>query len=109
MGGRLADAAARSAGCLRDWVYVCNTEAKFLMLSHAFEKWEVHRVSLRTDVRNERSRNAILRLGAKFEGIRRADKPATDGTVRDSAMYSIIAAEWPEVRERLIGFLAPRE
>jgi RimJ/RimL family protein N-acetyltransferase len=79
----------------------CNTEAKFLMLSHAFEKWGVHRVMLRTDARNSRSRAAIERLGATFEGIHRADKPAEDGSVRDSAFFSIVAGEWAEVRSRL--------
>jgi N-acetyltransferase len=84
----------------------CNTEAKYLLLSHAFETWQVHRVTLRTDARNQRSRSAIERLGARFEGIRRADVPGTDGTVRDSAFYSIIAAEWPDVRDRLRNFLS---
>jgi RimJ/RimL family protein N-acetyltransferase len=79
----------------------CNTTAKLLLLTHAFETWQVHRVSLRTDVRNARSRRAIERLGAKFEGILRADKPATDQTVRDSARYSIVLAEWAEVRTGL--------
>jgi RimJ/RimL family protein N-acetyltransferase len=84
----------------------CNTEAKFLMLQHAFETWQAHRVCLRTDVRNERSRNAIARLGAHFEGIRRADKPSSDGLVRDSAFFSILIAEWPAVRARLTEQLA---
>jgi len=79
----------------------CNTESKFLLLSHAFETWTVHRVMFRTDTRNSRSRAAIERLGATFEGIHRADKAATDGAVRDSAFYSIVAAEWPTVRARL--------
>ncbi|MFI5356647.1 MAG: GNAT family N-acetyltransferase [Opitutales bacterium] len=83
----------------------CNTEAKFLLLKHAFEGWDVYRVSLRTDERNARSRRAIERLGARFEGIRRADKPGEDGTVRHSAFYSIVQAEWPEVRQRLEGIL----
>ena len=78
-----------------------NTEAKSLMLGHAFEAWEVHLVRLRTDRRNLRSRTAIERLGARFEGVRRADRPGVDGTVRDSAFYSITRAEWPAVRERL--------
>jgi RimJ/RimL family protein N-acetyltransferase len=82
-----------------------NTEAKFLLLQHAFETWQVHRVSWRTDARNERSRAAIERLGAQFEGIRRAERPGADGTVRDSAYYSVIAAEWPTVRARLIRLL----
>jgi len=83
----------------------CNTESKFLLLSHAFEKWAVHRVMLRTDSRNGRSRAAIERIGAKFEGIHRADKPAEDGTVRDSAFFSIVAAEWAGVKKHLIGKL----
>jgi N-acetyltransferase len=83
----------------------CNTESKFLLLSHAFDSWSVHRVMLRTDSRNARSRGAIERLGAKFEGIHRADKPAEDGSVRDSAFYSIILAEWADVKKRLIDKL----
>jgi len=84
-----------------------NTEAKLLMLSHAFDTWRVHRVTFKTDARNERSRRAIERIGATFEGVRRAHVVATDGTIRDSAYYSIIASEWPAVKERL-GALAPR-
>lgn len=79
----------------------CNTEAKYLLLRHAFEVWDVHRVALRTDVRNEVSRAAIERLGAKLEGIRRADKPGRDGQVRDSIFFSIVRSEWPAVRARL--------
>ncbi|MEM7093146.1 MAG: GNAT family protein [Actinomycetota bacterium] len=79
----------------------CNTEAKLLMLRHAFDEWRVHRVSLRTDARNDRSRGAIERLGARFEGVRRADLPGTDDTVRDSAYYSLLADEWPDARRAL--------
>jgi N-acetyltransferase len=79
----------------------CNTEAKFLMLSHAFDVWHVHRISLRTDERNARSRRAIERLGAKFEGVRRAERPGEDGSIRSSAFYSIIADEWPTVSAQL--------
>ncbi|HUI30791.1 MAG TPA: GNAT family protein [Candidatus Acidoferrales bacterium] len=79
-----------------------NTEAKLLMLTHAFEVWHVLRVCLHTDVRNERSRAAIERVGGKFEGVLRSHRMAADYTARDSARYSIIASEWPEVRERLI-------
>lgn len=82
-----------------------NSEAKLLMLTHAFENWGVLRVCFLTDARNERSRNAILRIGAKFEGIIRAQRLASDNIVRDSARYSIVAAEWPEVKERLEGLL----
>lgn len=85
----------------------CNTEAKHLMLSHAFDVWRVHRVTLKTDARNERSRHAIERLGARLDGVRRADMPAQDSTVRDSAYYSIVRAEWPAVRARLEQSLEP--
>jgi RimJ/RimL family protein N-acetyltransferase len=78
-----------------------NTEAKLLMLTHAFETWKVHRVCLHTDVRNQRSRNAIERIGGQFEGILRAHRMAADFIPRDSARYSLIAAEWPAVKERL--------
>jgi RimJ/RimL family protein N-acetyltransferase len=78
-----------------------NTEAKLLMLSHAFETWRVHRVSLKTDVRNARSRAAIERLGAKLDGVLRAHQPSSTGTVRDTAYYTIVQSEWPIVRERL--------
>jgi N-acetyltransferase len=83
-----------------------NTEAKLLMLSHAFETWRVHRVCFHTDMRNERSRNALLRLGASFEGALRAHRLASDLTPRDSARYSIVASEWPWVRQRLVKRLA---
>jgi N-acetyltransferase len=79
----------------------CNTEAKYLLLTHAFEVWEVHRVALKTDERNAQSRRAIERLGALFEGVRRADMPGADGAVRASAYYSIVRAEWTNVRTRL--------
>jgi len=79
----------------------CNTEAKHLLLSHAFDVWQVHRVALKTDERNARSRRAIERLGAMFEGIRRGDMPGQDGSVRSSAYYSIMRAEWPAVRKKL--------
>lgn len=85
-----------------------NTETKLLLLTHAFETWQVTRMTIKTDARNERSRNAILRLGAQFEGIRRAHHKAVDGTIRDTAYYSIVAAEWPTVRENLRTRLAAR-
>ncbi len=78
-----------------------NTEAKLLMLTHAFETWEVLRVCLHTDVRNERSRAAIERIGGKFEGILRAHRMAADFIARDSARFSMVAAEWPGVKQRL--------
>jgi N-acetyltransferase len=78
-----------------------NTEAKLLMLTHAFEIWKVFRVCLHTDVRNERSRAAIERIGGKLEGVLRAHRLAADFIPRDSARYSIVAVEWPGVKERL--------
>ena len=75
------------------------------MLTHAFESWLVHRVSFRTDSRNERSRAAIERLGARFDGVVRAVSIAYDGAIRDSAVYSILDAEWPEVKQRIAGLL----
>jgi RimJ/RimL family protein N-acetyltransferase len=82
-----------------------NTEAKLLMLTHAFERWEMLRVCLHTDARNERSRTAIDRMGARFEGILRAHRMAADFTPRDSARFSILAEEWPGVKQRLSGML----
>jgi N-acetyltransferase len=78
-----------------------NTECKMLMLAHAFEVWQALRVCLHTDARNQRSRTAIERIGGKFEGILRAHRMAADFSPRDSVRYSIIAEEWPAVKERL--------
>lgn len=78
-----------------------NTEAKLLMLRHAFDVWRVQRITLKTDARNLKSRAAIERLGAKPDGILRAWQLASDGGPRDTAIYSILRKEWPEVRERL--------
>jgi RimJ/RimL family protein N-acetyltransferase len=78
-----------------------NTEAKLLMLTHAFEAMRVHRVLFKTDARNERSRRNIERVGAKFDGILRAHMPASDGSIRDSAFYSILASEWPAAKSAL--------
>jgi N-acetyltransferase len=78
-----------------------NTEAKLLMLTHAFEVWQVLRVCLHTDARNERSQAAIERIGGKFEGVVRAHRLAVDFTPRDSYRYSMVAAEWPATRQRL--------
>lgn len=79
-----------------------NTEAKLLLCTHAFETWRVRRVSWKTDARNERSRAAILRLGARFDGVLRAYQPAFDGGVRDTAFYSMLAEEWPEAKKKLL-------
>jgi RimJ/RimL family protein N-acetyltransferase len=85
-----------------DWqrTYV-NTEAKLLMLTYAFETWNCIRVELKTDALNERSRNAILRIGAKFEGIFRQHMITDSGRLRDTAYFSIIDSEWPAVRAGL--------
>lgn len=78
-----------------------NTEAKLLMLAHAFENWQALRVCLHTDARNKRSNAAIQRIGGKLEGILRAHRMAADFIARDSMRFSIIAAEWPDVKRRL--------
>jgi N-acetyltransferase len=82
-----------------------NTEAKLLMMQHAFEVWEVHRVALQTDVRNKRSWAAIERIGGQLDGIMRADRPGADDTVRTSARFSIVTSEWPDVKARLTARL----
>ena len=79
-----------------------NTEAKLLLLTHAFETWDCVRVELITDVLNEQSRAAILRLGAKQEGILRQHLILPSGRIRDSVVFSIIDSEWPEVKRRLL-------
>ena len=82
-----------------------NTEAKYLMLRHAFEIWQCLRVELKTDALNKRSRNAILRLGAKEEGTLRKHLITWTGRVRDTVYFSILDTEWPQVRRRLEGKL----
>lgn len=77
-----------------------NRELKWLMLSHAFELRHARRVWLKTDARNLRSRQAIIGIGATFEGILRNFSPASDGPVRDVAMFAIIDREWPELAAR---------
>lgn len=79
-----------------------NTESKLLMLTHAFEAWQVLRVCFHTDARNQRSRAALERIGGKFEGILRAHRMAADFIPRDSVRYSILAAEWPAAKQRLV-------
>ncbi len=85
-----------------------NSEAKLLLLTHAFEQWQVQRVAICTDARNRRSRSAIERLGATFEGVLRnhrlqAGHESVAGAPRDTACYSIVPDEWPSVRARLRG------
>jgi RimJ/RimL family protein N-acetyltransferase len=83
-----------------------NTEAKYLLLSHAFDQLACLRVQFKSDVRNERSQRAIERLGAVREGVLRHHMIMPDGHVRDSVFYSILAEEWPGVKARLEGMLA---
>lgn len=122
-------ATGRAAGCTRfgnietrhrrveiGWTWVgreyqrtrVNSEAKLLMLQHAFETWGCHRVELKTNVLNERSRNAMLRIGAKEEGILRKHALNDRGVPRDTVYYSVIDDEWPGVKERLRAMLAQR-
>jgi len=78
-----------------------NTECKLLLLTHAFEELAMERVCLKTDARSERSRRAILRIGASFEGVLRGHVRTKEGGMRDSACYSILRDEWPCVRRGL--------
>jgi RimJ/RimL family protein N-acetyltransferase len=82
-----------------------NTEAKLLMMTHAFEQWEARAVRIQTDARNLRSRRAIERLGCTLDGVIRADRPAADGGVRDTAVFSMLDREWPVHRQRLVDRL----
>jgi len=83
-----------------------NTESKLLLLGHAFEALGCICVGFETSVLNERSRTAILRLGAKQDGILRSHRRHADGSVRDTVAFSIIESEWPAVRRNLLGRLA---
>ncbi|WP_175947720.1 GNAT family N-acetyltransferase [Burkholderia pyrrocinia] len=83
-----------------------NTEAKWLLLTYAFDTLHCVRVQFTTDELNEKSRAAILRLGAKQEGIVRHERIMPDGRKRNSVRFSIIDEEWPDVRERLMAKLA---
>jgi RimJ/RimL family protein N-acetyltransferase len=104
IGGTFLAASAQRTGI--------NTEAKLLLLEHAFDVLGVGRVDLKTDARNDRSRNAMLRIGATFEGVLRNWQPSLvpgeEGLLRDSALYSITDREWPEVREHLASLTARR-
>jgi N-acetyltransferase len=78
-----------------------NTQAKYLMLSHAFDQWGCIRVELKTDALNQKSRNAILRIGAKEEGTLRHHMVTHSGRLRDTVYFSIMKFEWPHVRCRM--------
>jgi RimJ/RimL family protein N-acetyltransferase len=87
------------------WRTGVNTEAKLLLLQHAFEALGVERVEWQTDIRNERSQAAIARLGATREGVLRRNRKRADGTWRDSVLYALTAPDWPATRTRLTTLL----
>jgi RimJ/RimL family protein N-acetyltransferase len=82
----------------------CNTQCKYMLLRHAFEALGAVRVQMKADTRNHRSREAIERLGAVYEGTLRRNRTLPDGFIRDSAYYSVIREEWPAVKARLAKF-----
>ncbi len=90
------------------WRSPVNTECKWLLLRHAFEELSAQRVQLKTDARNMRSQKAIERLGAVREGVLRKHWRLWDGYLRDSVYYSVLASEWPRVRENLLSMLNRR-
>ena len=91
------------------WGSLVNPVTKWLLLRHAFETWDVHRVGFRVDTRNTRSLGAMRRLGAYEEGVMRGHRTAPDGTRADSVMFSILAPEWPTVEVGLLERInAPR-
>lgn len=108
------DRAAQAAEIGHTWLAApfrrtgANTEAKRLLLAHAFETLGLQRVQIVTDLRNERSQRAIERLGATREGILRKHRRNLEGGLRDSVYYSVIADEWPHVRARLDALLSRR-
>ena len=83
------------------WRTAVNTNCKYLLLQHVFETLELERVQLKTDNLNIRSQNAIMRIGAKFEGRLRSHMRRKDGTMRDTMLYSIIREEWPAIKGML--------
>lgn len=83
------------------WRTAVNTESKLLLMTHAFEELGMGRVFWKTDALNERSRNAIQRLGARYEGTHRREKLRSNGIWRDTAYFSMLADEWPAARSRL--------
>ena len=90
------------------WATTVNPACKLLLLGHAFEALGARRVTLKTDALNARSRAAIARLGAQYDGTLRHHRLRPDGTVRDSACFSLLAAEWPAAREGLMRRLDVR-
>ncbi|MQS13033.1 GNAT family N-acetyltransferase [Streptomyces kaniharaensis] len=88
------------------WRTAVNSESKLLMMQYAFEDLGMGRVFWKADALNDRSRNAILRLGASFEGIHRRDRLRANGVWRDTAYFSMLADEWPEAKSRLVERLS---
>ena len=84
------------------WRSFVNSECKLMLLTEAFEVQKLHRVTLKTDGKNERSKSAILRLGGFYEGALRENMQRPDGSWRDTAYFSILENQWPEIKERLI-------
>lgn len=87
------------------WRSFVNSECKLMLLSNAFERQKLHRVTLKTDGKNERSKAAISRIGAIYEGALRENMQRPDGSWRDSAYFSILESEWPAVKERLVKLI----
>ncbi|WP_166695540.1 GNAT family N-acetyltransferase [Bacillus cereus] len=83
-----------------------NTECKYMLLQYAFEELHMLRVQIKTDLRNEKAQRAIERLGAVKEGVLRNERQLPNGYVRDAVVYSIIASEWPVIKEQLLQKLA---
>lgn len=83
-----------------------NPSCKYMLMSHLFERWSARRVQYQVDNRNERSKAGVLKLGAKHEGLLRNHRTLPDGYVRDTAFFSILDREWPEVKARLEARLA---
>lgn len=83
-----------------------NTECKYMLLQYAFEELHMLRVQIKTDLRNEKAQSAIERLGAIKEGVLRNERQLPNGYVRDAVVYSIIASEWPVIKEQLLQKLA---
>lgn len=88
------------------WATTVNPECKFLLMRHAFEVWGANRVAFKTDLRNRRSQAAIRKLGARFEGTLRNDRVRRDGSLRDTLVFSVTRAEWPEVAAGLLRRLS---
>jgi RimJ/RimL family protein N-acetyltransferase len=87
------------------WRTHVNTAAKLLLLQYAFEEWNALRVQFKAEAVNTRSRSAILRLGATYEGTLRSFRIRSNGEIRDTSFFSVIRSEWPAVKERLLSFL----